>query len=455
MKEADAIEVEARFYIDCEFDGHGGPLLSIAIVEEDGRSVHIEADVKASDPWVLANVVPLMDKHDATDCTRVHPDAVGGMIRWFIGNADRPTIIADSPVDIGRFCQAISTGEDGGWASADYPLMTFEVHNVDCYPTDLPGAVQHNAWWDAMALRYRLSALTPRADRTEREAIEVAARLQAQADEREAGVQREAAHRRRGAGDVDIDEMREWATVPGVRLDDLQAILALRPTPPVEVGAIDRAREIKPLKWSEPHPSTKYPNWFAQVYAIRFEARIDTSRAGMFGKFPLSINGLTVDEQFDSLEGAKAYAQANYEVRVRSAFNAALSTPAASGEASFQQRVQPWLMACFGEMIAGDREERNHRFLEEALELVQACGCTAHEAHQLVDYVYGRPVGELHQEVGGVMVTLAALCLANDSDMHAAGWVELDRIWGKVEAIRAKQAAKPKHSPLPIAPGEA
>lgn len=119
------------------------------------------------------------------------------------------------------------------------------------------------------------------------------------------------------------------------------------------------------------------------------------------------------------------------------------------GEGCFQERVQPWLIACFGEMIAGDREERNHRFLEEALELVQACGCTASEAHQLVDYVYGRPIGEPHQEVGGVMVTLAALCLANKLDMHANAETELARIWTKVEAIRAKQAAKPKHSPLP------
>lgn len=122
-----------------------------------------------------------------------------------------------------------------------------------------------------------------------------------------------------------------------------------------------------------------------------------------------------------------------------------------TGEGSFQDRVQPWLMSCFGEMIAGDREERNHRFLEEALELVQACGCTASEAHQLVDYVFGRDVGDPPQEVGGVMVTLAALCLANDLDMHANGETELARIWTKVEAIRAKQAAKPKHSPLPQA----
>ena len=102
----------------------------------------------------------------------------------------------------------------------------------------------------------------------------------------------------------------------------------------------------------------------------------------------------------------------------------------------FQARVQPWLMACFGEMIAGDCEERNHRFLEEALELVQACSCTADEAHQLVDYVFGRPAGEKGQEVGGVMVTLAALCLAQGLDLHDEAETELARIWTKVEQIQ-------------------
>lgn len=116
---------------------------------------------------------------------------------------------------------------------------------------------------------------------------------------------------------------------------------------------------------------------------------------------------------------------------------------------SFQTRIQPWLLECFGPLIAADAVERNHRFLEEGLELVQACGCSQSEAHQLVDYVYGRPVGEKHQEVGGVMVTLAALCLAQQLDMHVCGETELARIWTKVEQIRAKQAAKPKHSPLP------
>ncbi len=121
--------------------------------------------------------------------------------------------------------------------------------------------------------------------------------------------------------------------------------------------------------------------------------------------------------------------------------------------ATFQARVQPWMLECFGPTIAADRVERNHRFLEEALETVQSLGCTASEAHQLVDYTFGRPVGEPAQEVGGVMVTLAALCLANTLDMHAAGETELARISepATVLKIRAKQAAKPKHSPLPQA----
>lgn len=122
---------------------------------------------------------------------------------------------------------------------------------------------------------------------------------------------------------------------------------------------------------------------------------------------------------------------------------------AANKRADFQKRVDSWVQVCFGTVRAKDRTERNHRFLEEALELVQACGCTIYEAHQLVDYVFNRPVGSPLQEAGGTMTTLAALCLANQLDMHEAGEIELKRIWTKLDAIRAKADAKPRHSPLP------
>ena len=107
------------------------------------------------------------------------------------------------------------------------------------------------------------------------------------------------------------------------------------------------------------------------------------------------------------------------------------------------------MVACFGSEIAGDKLERIHRFIEEALELAQACGCSQVEAHQLVNYVYNRPTGEKAQEVGGTLLTLAALCLSQGIEMLEAGESELARVWTKIEQIRAKQASKPKGSPLP------
>lgn len=156
-----------KYYLDCEFDGHGGPLLSMALVTDGVRSLHVRTQERASDPWVVENVEPLMYKHGASVSDEVPVNYVGNVLRRFIGDDTAPEIVADSPVDIGRFCAALSTGDDGGWASADYPLMTFEVRNVDCWPNDMKGAVQHNAWWDAVALRHKLEqlrAITPSAE---------------------------------------------------------------------------------------------------------------------------------------------------------------------------------------------------------------------------------------------------------------------------------------------------
>lgn len=118
---------------------------------------------------------------------------------------------------------------------------------------------------------------------------------------------------------------------------------------------------------------------------------------------------------------------------------------------SFQSRVSPWLDACFGEEIKNDKLERSDRFIEEAIELVQSANYPKERVLALVDYVYGRDIGELPQEVGGVMVTLAAFCLANGVDMHECGETELARVWTKIERIREKQAAKPTGSALPVA----
>jgi uncharacterized protein YukE len=157
-------------------------------------------------------------------------------------------------------------------------------------------------------------------------------------------------------------------------------------------------------------------------------------------------------EEIERLQGSLTHALAAHKSTLE-----AMQSPVAQqwigatapNDLTFQAQVAQWMLACFGEEIARDRIERNHRFLEEALELVQANGCTPSEANQLVQYVFSRPAGDLAQEIGGVMVTLAALCNASDANIDIAASDEIARVWTKIDQIRAKQAGKPKHSPLP------
>ena len=116
-----------------------------------------------------------------------------------------------------------------------------------------------------------------------------------------------------------------------------------------------------------------------------------------------------------------------------------------------QSRVVKWMPEVFPDGGWKDPAQRDHRFLEEALELVQSCGMAAHEARMLVDYVFARPAGDKVQEAGGVVVTLAALCEIQGFDMEAAGLREMARIEQPetIEKIRKKQKAKPAVTAAP------
>lgn len=169
----------------------------------------------------------------------------------------------------------------------------------------------------------------------------------------------------------------------------------------------------------------------------------------------------THDDEFEAwrcgCSACNAHTWADTEDEAIAAWNRrTASEQPASGEAApapgFQSEVADWMLTCFGEEIAADRIERADRFIEEALELAQTIpGFTVERARALVEYVFNRPVGERGQEVGGVGVTLAALCNTYDLNIREEWERELARVWTKVDAIRAKQASKPVGSALPIA----
>jgi len=109
----------------------------------------------------------------------------------------------------------------------------------------------------------------------------------------------------------------------------------------------------------------------------------------------------------------------------------------------YQILIKEWLYKCFDKEICESKPERNHRFLEEALELVQSCDISKEECLRIIDYVYERPKGETFQEVGGVITTLAAFCSSYGIDLENSAKIELDRINSKIEKIREKQKNKP------------
>jgi NTP pyrophosphatase (non-canonical NTP hydrolase) len=113
---------------------------------------------------------------------------------------------------------------------------------------------------------------------------------------------------------------------------------------------------------------------------------------------------------------------------------------------TLQERKDKWMRSCFSDDITDSPEERNRRFIEEALELVQSLDMSRHEAHFMVDYVFDRDKGQPFQEVGGTILCLAALCNVHKIDMLEAGETELSRVWTKIETIRGKQKKKPNFS---------
>lgn len=120
---------------------------------------------------------------------------------------------------------------------------------------------------------------------------------------------------------------------------------------------------------------------------------------------------------------------------------------------NLQTRVRLWMEKCFGlTNLTGSAQQRCDRFLEECLELLQACGYDKSRIATLTDYTYSRPVGEVSSEVGGVLVTLAALCnnqlvFMDDAASNALDYINRPEVMQK---IRDKQASKNDiHSPLP------
>ena len=145
-----------KYFLDTEFNEFGGELISLALVREDGKSIYLvyPEPTAGYGIWVKEHVVPIL--WSVPSSTLNHSFAApslkdgAGVIANFLRGDRNPVIVTDWPDDIRYFCQAVITGP-GEMVALDN--LVFHMLRVNAYPTTIEGAIQHNAWWDAMALR--------------------------------------------------------------------------------------------------------------------------------------------------------------------------------------------------------------------------------------------------------------------------------------------------------------
>jgi len=114
----------------------------------------------------------------------------------------------------------------------------------------------------------------------------------------------------------------------------------------------------------------------------------------------------------------------------------------------YQTLLNGWVHDTFTDGSAKSVPIRTFRFVEEAIELAQACDVTRTEVLRIVEYVYGRPKGDVAQEIGGAFTTLTVLCTALKVDAGEAATAEYVRIDTSemIAKISGKHGQKPDFS---------
>lgn len=147
-----------RYFLDTEFNGFGGELLSLALVPEDGDQdyyVVIPHDGPWH-PWVEKHVVPYLDSVPPMLLNKLDRTAAAHDVAAYLANDPDAVIIADWPEDIALFCRLLLVGETD---IVDVKRLGFEFRRTPGFSTARNSKVPHNALHDARALRDHLMGL--------------------------------------------------------------------------------------------------------------------------------------------------------------------------------------------------------------------------------------------------------------------------------------------------------
>jgi hypothetical protein len=141
-----------RYFLDTEFNGFDGELISIALVPEYGDQefyavLPLPAEIH---PWVAKHVLPYLDS--VPQALRNRTDRLGAAheLAAYLASDGDPAIVADWPDDIALFCRLLVTGPA---EIVDVGSLRFEFIRSPGFSTAVNSRVPHNALHDARALR--------------------------------------------------------------------------------------------------------------------------------------------------------------------------------------------------------------------------------------------------------------------------------------------------------------
>ena len=142
-----------RYFLDTEFNGFGGELISLALVPEHGHDEYY-AVLPLPDvlhPWVERNVVPYLNSvPPGLNSGPVSRLEAATEIAHYLRGDEAPVIVADWPEDIAHFCLLIVTKAGDMVPTGN---LSFEFVSSPGFSTAGISKVPHNALHDARALR--------------------------------------------------------------------------------------------------------------------------------------------------------------------------------------------------------------------------------------------------------------------------------------------------------------
>lgn len=141
-----------RYFLDTEYNGIGGALLSLALVPDEGDELYLT--LKADEPivdWVEQHVLPYLDHvPEQLRWPRLSRSEAAQALEHYLRHDEQAVIIADWPEDVAQLCNLMVTGPGD---MIDVRHATFRLLPLSNFSTAENSKVPHNALHDARALR--------------------------------------------------------------------------------------------------------------------------------------------------------------------------------------------------------------------------------------------------------------------------------------------------------------